>query len=72
MYEVYDDVMVDCPLMKKEIPETMCFEINIVLDHIAVPSFVPEVEDWLQASKLCPHCKISYYRDVREYRGEAV
>ena len=72
MFEVYDDVMIPCPLMKKEIPETMCYEINLVVDNVAIPSFVPEVHNWATALKICPHCKVSYYRDVREYRGEAV
>jgi hypothetical protein len=72
MLEVYDDVMIECPLMEKEIPETMCYEINLVVDNVAIPSFVPEVNNWYSALKLCPHCKVSYYRDVREYRGEVI
>lgn len=69
---VVPDVMIECPLMKKEIPEALCYEINLVIDDVAIPSFVPEVEDWLTASELCPHCKVSYYRDVREFRGEVI
>lgn len=67
---VIPDKMIHCPLMDKDIPETMCYEINKVVDGDVIRSFVPEVTDWSKAERLCPVCEVSYYKDVRDYRKE--
>ena len=72
MFRVVPDVMIYCPMLKQKIPETMCFEINLVVDEVAIPSFAKEVKDWDKANEMCPTCEVSYYKDVRDFHKEAV
>ena len=64
--KVYPNVMINCPLRNQEIPEEMCYEINMVIDGYVKKSFVPEVTNWNKAKDICPNCPVSYYRDVRK------
>ncbi len=66
--KVIPDKMIHCPLLGKDIPETMCYEINKVVDGDVKESFVPEVKDWKKAEHVCPSCEVSYYKDVRDYQ----
>ena len=68
--KVYPDMMIACPLLDKNIPETMCYDINLVVDGVAAQCFVPEVANWTKAKITCPHCPVSYYKDVREYQND--
>ena len=68
--KVVPDKMIRCPLLGKDIPEAMCYEINKVVDGDVAKNFVPEVTDWKKAEQLCPGCEASYYKDVRDYRKE--
>lgn len=63
--KIVPDVMIPCKLLKKEIPQDLCYEVNLVLERYAKQSFVPEVEDWGEAEKLCPECPVSYYNEGR-------
>lgn len=55
--------VINCPLLDCEIAEGMCFEINLVVNHDAVESFVPEVKDWEKAGATCPTCPVSFYKN---------
>ena len=64
--KVYPDIMIDCLLCKRKIPEAMCYEINMIVEGYAKKNFVPEVENWDAAKQLCPSCPVSYYRDNKK------
>ena len=68
--KVIPDKMIHCPLLGKDIPEAMCYEINKVIDGDVKKNFVPDVKDWDSAKRVCPSCEVSYYKDVRDYRKE--
>ncbi len=68
--KVIPDKMIHCPLLGKDIPEAMFYEINMVVDGDVKEAFVPEVTDWGKAGQTCPECAVSYYKDVRAYRRE--
>ena len=69
---VIQEKMIHCPLLGKDVPEAMCYEINRVVDGDVKECFVPEVNDWEAANRICPDCTVSYYRDVRDYRHEPI
>lgn len=50
------DLMVYCPLLKKEIDDGLCCEIGLVVRRDVNESFVSEVKDWEKARKICPKC----------------
>ena len=54
------DIMIDCPMLKKTIPDAMYCDILAVVDRVAVKSFVPEITDWELAEKMCPGCPVSW------------
>jgi len=54
------DIMIDCPMLKKPIPDSFCCDITMVVDHNAVRDFVPEITDWELAEKMCPDCPVSW------------
>ena len=66
--KVTPDKTVPCPLLGKDIPEAMCYEINKVIDGDVTENFVPEVVEWDTAKRLCPGCDVSYCKDIREYK----
>lgn len=56
-----EDELILCPMLKKNIPDCLCYEINLVVKKDAIKSFVPEIKDWDKAERTCPSCKVSFY-----------
>ena len=57
---IVPDIMIECPMLKKPIPDSMCCEILAVVDRAASKSFVPEITNWELAKKMCPDCPVSW------------
>lgn len=52
---------INCPLLYCEIADDACFEINLVVNSVAVESFVREATDWEKARATCLTCPVSFY-----------
>lgn len=57
---VLTDILIDCPMLKRPIPDSFCCDINQVVDRNASKEFVPEFTDWELAKKMCPGCPVSW------------
>ena len=54
---VVDDVMVYCPLLKKEIPDSDCYEINSVAFGICSSNLIDNIVTREEAEPICESCE---------------
>jgi len=54
------DIMIDCPMLKRPIPDSFCCDIKAVVDRVAAKTFVPEFTNWELAEKMCKNCPVSW------------
>lgn len=65
---IFPDILIDCPMLKRSIPDSLCCDINQVVDRNAIKEFVPEISDWELARKMCPGCPVSWL--TLDYQSE--
>jgi len=51
------DVMVRCPLLKKDIPESLCYDINSVAFGLCIPELINNIVDKDNAEHVCSNCE---------------
>lgn len=56
MSDDFGDNIIKCPVLKKEILEALCLDINLVRTKSAKPSILLEVVDLKKAEEICPIC----------------
>jgi hypothetical protein len=52
-----EDTLVFCPLLKKDIADSYCYEINSVAFGICNPSLIDNAVDRKTAEPVCGKCK---------------
>lgn len=50
-----------CPLLKKEITESLCQEITYAAEGRISQAVIPEIEDWDFAKNVCADCVHAYW-----------
>ena len=56
-----------CPILKQKIEEGLCVDIYEATYGGLRKSAVPEVKDWKEVEKNCPHCK-RFFENNEEIR----
>ena len=54
---VVDDILVICPLLKEEIADSYCYEINLVAFGLCKPSLINYVINREEAAPVCGSCE---------------
>jgi len=51
-----ETTLVHCPMLKEDIPESYCYEINSVAFGLCKPSLIDNIVDRETAEKHCENC----------------
>jgi len=55
--KVVADVLLHCPLLKKDIPDSHCYDINLVALGLCIPELINNITDRETAWPVCSTCK---------------
>ena len=54
---IVDDILVYCPLLKKDIADSECYDINSVAFGICKPTLIDNLVTREEAEPICENCK---------------